>query len=97
MSKLIDAEKLTTVLRGITVSGADGILDFNDAVDYVCDMLESAPEDVVRCSNCKFWDIYDLPIMRCKKGLRLPVDGHEYCSRGEKIFENDKRLVGESE
>ncbi len=51
MNKYINADKLIKILKGIRVFGAD-ILDFNDAVDYVTDLIDEMPSaDVVEVKH----------------------------------------------
>lgn len=74
MSKYVNADELTQVLQGIRVSGAK-VLDFNDALDWVCDVIGELPFiEIVRCNECKYY--YDW----CDDF----IDNNGYCSFGEK-------------
>lgn len=89
MSKYVNADELTQVLQGIRVSGAK-VLDFNDALDWVCDVIGELPVvDIVHCKDCKHYTTDNGGGCNKENGGLMFATETDFCSYGERKETNE--------
>ena len=94
MARLIDADKLLERMekRLNNLRKEFGNYDhYTDGFDEGCVAVEDAADidaiDVVRCKDCKYYEIHRPKVMLCceRNGKLIPMFPDDFCSYGEAI------------